>query len=295
MSNTQKRILSALFILTLVFSLVAYGEWGFFLLVALVSILGLDEVCINLFNQKRFSSLYIIAQLMILSLVFCNMLLGKEFNLLFVLLSGFLVIFPAMAFLFFADISKLQNKARTAIWNIVAAVVFLPIISIIYLLKFQNWEYLLLILIAVTALMDSGAWLVGTMIGKNKLCPTISPNKTIEGFIGGIVISSLGSTALWCYFLNNDGWILAVIVFGLLAIISQCGDLFQSKLKRMVNIKDSSSLIPGHGGVYDRLDSLVFATPIFVIFVHFFKLEDDRYVAARYYFYYFPMPINFFP
>lgn len=116
---------------------------------------------------------------------------------------------------------------------------------------------------------DTFAYLVGVLFGKHKLCPNISPKKTIEGAIGGILGSVILLNIFNIYiFKYNPIFINLVAIFS--SIVAQIGDLFASKIKREANIKDFGNLISGHGGVLDRFDSIVFLTPvIYVIFYVF--------------------------
>lgn len=117
---------------------------------------------------------------------------------------------------------------------------------------------------------DSFAYFVGCSIGKHRLCPTISPKKSVEGFIGGIVGAMLCVGALGSLF--NFNLIIMLIMGALIAIIGTFGDLVESCIKRYVGIKDSGTLIPGHGGVLDRFDSLLFTAPL-VYYISVFLLN----------------------
>ncbi len=125
-------------------------------------------------------------------------------------------------------------------------------------------------------LADSGAYFIGKRFGRHKLSPRLSPKKTWEGYVGGILFGSLGSigwVALWEIWLPASPIItpLKVALLGLaIAVITPLGDLGESMIKRQVGIKDSSHLIPGHGGVFDRIDSWLWAGVIGYYFVTWF-------------------------
>ncbi len=109
---------------------------------------------------------------------------------------------------------------------------------------------------------DSGAYFVGRAFGRHKISPRISPNKSLEGFAAAIVFGALGGAALG-RFLFGWSWTFVASAGALLALAGIYGDLFESLLKRSSGVKDTSNLIPGHGGVLDRVDSLLFAVPVY--------------------------------
>lgn len=109
---------------------------------------------------------------------------------------------------------------------------------------------------------DSGAYMIGRKIGKNKLAPKISPNKTWEGSIGG-TIAAVIILAVYCYFFPvGDGWLTMIFVTLILSILGQFGDLIESSLKRYYGVKDSGKILPGHGGILDRFDSMLVVMPM---------------------------------
>jgi phosphatidate cytidylyltransferase len=121
--------------------------------------------------------------------------------------------------------------------------------------------YILLTLFTIWA-TDSGAYFIGKSLGKRKLWPEISPNKTVEGFIGGL-FSAMVVGVLFYVFSNLDYTLLQLLLISLIiGVFGQLGDLVQSAYKRHYGVKDSGKLLPGHGGILDRLDSVIFILPI---------------------------------
>lgn len=123
---------------------------------------------------------------------------------------------------------------------------------------------------------DTGAYFSGTYFGKNKLCPDISPKKTIEGAIGGTLFTGIVFLVLGlCYeaITGVQVHMISLVILGLLcAVFAQLGDLFASVIKREGGIKDFGSIMPGHGGIFDRLDSVLFVAPLIHAFLTFFEI-----------------------
>jgi phosphatidate cytidylyltransferase len=125
-----------------------------------------------------------------------------------------------------------------------------------------------LLLIATVVVSDSAQYYSGRAFGRTPLAPAISPKKTVEGAIGGVILGTVFMTLVGALVLPAAPplWLavtgLAIVVLGI------CGDLFESRLKRVAGVKDSSTLIPGHGGILDRIDALLFATPVFYLFLY---------------------------
>lgn len=134
--------------------------------------------------------------------------------------------------------------------------------------------YILVYLLAVTKFADVGAFVVGSLVGQHKMCPHISPGKTWEGFVGG-VLSSLGMSLLlvWCFpgKIPGLGFGDAVILGLLLSVASTVGDLAESVVKRDAAIKDSGHTIPGIGGILDLIDSILFTAPVLYFYLYFFN------------------------
>jgi phosphatidate cytidylyltransferase len=124
-----------------------------------------------------------------------------------------------------------------------------------------------LLLLATVVVSDTAQYYSGRLFGRHALAPAISPKKTVEGAIGGAVCGALfmASAGAWLLPLARQR---ALVALGLVMVaLGICGDLFESRLKRMAGLKDSSTLIPGHGGILDRIDALLFATPAFYLYL----------------------------
>ncbi|CAK7191886.1 hypothetical protein COMNV_00066 [Commensalibacter sp. Nvir] len=242
------RIGSALLIIPIAVVCIYLGGWPYIGLVGLVSV-GMAYEWLNLFNIKRVhfnSVLFLLWPLVAYYAVISNMwwpaiLIVGAFSFIFgpplwlgsVLIGG-------------AGISLLWLRLMT---------------------NAQMWVVFYVVLVVVVS--DSCAYMVGKMIGGRKLIPSVSPGKTWSGAIGGLIGSGIvGGYYIFSYCSNDirafiGGFLLSILV----SSISQIGDLAESKLKRYAGVKDSGMLIPGHGGVLDRFDALVFAS----IFMAFFS------------------------
>jgi phosphatidate cytidylyltransferase len=128
-----------------------------------------------------------------------------------------------------------------------------------------------LLIMAVIVISDSAQYYTGRAFGKRPLAPTISPKKTREGAIGGIVFGTLAFTiGAWVVF-PTAPVVFAVLVGASISALGIVGDLFESLLKRSAGVKDSGTIIPGHGGVLDRIDSWLFAAPVYYVFVRYLR------------------------
>lgn len=140
----------------------------------------------------------------------------------------------------------------------------LPLGTLVSLHAESGWRVTLLLLTTVVV-SDSAQYYVGRFFGRHPLAPNISPKKTVEGALGGLLGAALLMTAAGSMALPNTQASTRAALGLVIAVFGICGDLFESRLKRLAGVKDSSALIPGHGGVLDRVDALLFATPAFYL------------------------------
>lgn len=151
-------------------------------------------------------------------------------------------------------------------------------LHLIFFRNLHNGQYdsglgfVVLMIVSIIA-TDVGCYYVGSKLGKNKLAPTVSPNKTIEGAIGGAFCSVLMAEVFGCYL--GIGWFLSLIAGLLCTIFAQLGDLCESLLKRDAGVKDSGDTLPGHGGFLDRTDSFALTIPIVYYFFKYFVFKTE--------------------
>lgn len=167
------------------------------------------------------------------------------------------------------------NKVIVSLFGLILLPAFfislMSIRSVGYLEDFYRGGQLLLFMFCIIWAADTGAYIAGKAFGKNKLAPVVSPNKTWEGALGGfllsVVVAWVGALLLQ---LEVESWLVFSLVAIMLAAMSVIGDLFESALKRVANIKDSGNLLPGHGGLFDRLDSTIVVAPLFLLSFSYF-------------------------
>ena len=270
MTNTQKRVVSGLTLIALVGLSLFLGTSAVLILILIIGMICVDEVFCHFLGLKRNAIMYFVNQATFaLPFIYFNF-----FNFSPGLMSVFVNAGMVLNFLliFYVFKMKMQSDIMATIskqYNYTVGCFFLlPLMSLASLLHYGKWHYLVSILLFVNFGMDIGAWFVGRKFGKRKLWPSVSPNKTIEGLLGGIFFSATLGGLLWWAFFDKFS-IIYPILFGCIGALSQLGDLVESKLKRQSHIKDSSNLIPGHGGFYDRVDSLVFVSPFFATMLRY--------------------------
>jgi len=166
------------------------------------------------------------------------------------------------------EYTKLFDVKKPWFWLIVPVYPILPFALITYMCSYYKYRILVFIMIILSASQDSGAWAVGSLFGKHKLAPNISPKKTWEGLFGGYLFTCIMLSIILIY-QNAHPSFSFILLFALgVCILATVGDLFESLLKRRAGIKDTGTILPEHGGLLDRFDSF-----LAVIFLFFF-LKD---------------------
>ena len=149
------------------------------------------------------------------------------------------------------------------------AVVYLPVTmctAVLLRSSIEDGMWFLYLLLIIQWFTDSGAYLLGSAFGRHKLMPKVSPKKSVEGAVGGIIVAVIGAVLLNAFTgLLPVGLMIAAAI--IVSIGGQIGDLCESAVKRWAGVKDSGKLIPGHGGILDRFDSMLFASPLLYFIV----------------------------
>ncbi len=258
----RARVLTAVFLLPLVVLLILKGPESLLLVVViLLASLGFHEYARmtalpqGLFGLGLFSLWFLAGGLFLKGLSWsAGLWTGLFLSTLYFLKN-------------FDKASFLRLWALTLAGLLYIALGFFHLFALTELSKGRLW---LLTLLAAVFGTDTGAYYVGKALGRHKLAPHISPGKTVEGAIGGTLLGTGLGTGLGLYFgLAGSKWLLMVSLF--VSIVGQIGDLLESMIKRACGVKDSGALLPGHGGILDRVDALIFAAPLLYWFLVIFQ------------------------
>ena len=258
MNETLTRTLSGIVYIVILISATLYSN-SFLLLFGALLLLLVLEFC-DLVQLQKIIPLGIAALTYFWFSYFNS---TREIDLLLLIISLFTAV-KAMVLLF----GKGQNKVDSASKYIyLLGYIIFPVI-LITKLPSATGIFTPSIIISIFVLIwinDTMAYVVGKTIGKHKLFERISPKKTMEGFVGGVVFSMLFSILIAYYFIQQPiiYWVIIATIVGVFGTI---GDLVESKLKRLANVKDSGKIMPGHGGILDRLDSIIFVGPFVFLF-----------------------------
>ena len=272
----KTRVISAIVAAAIVIPIFLLGGWVFQLGVVILASLAYLELLKLKESHKNFPN--IVRLLGFLSLVhivlYKNNLYSVGISYFSITLTFMLLLIPTIF------IDKDRYTTKDALY-LVGFILFLGgffnlLISIRNgRLSLINGKWLLLYLVLIAVVTDTFAYVIGSLIGKHKLIPSVSPKKSVEGSVGGSLVGTIVCTIFYVNLVSNGKNIVIVVLMTLiLTIIGQIGDLFFSKIKRENKIKDFSNIMPGHGGILDRLDSLSFITFSYILIFHVLTLMN---------------------
>ncbi len=260
----KKRVLSAIIMILIFVPLLFIGGIPFAILMTILSLGAMYELITIREKKKHFPTLIKIASFLLI--IFSSVLIYNQ-NIFSYTMSYQLISFIVLIYLLpiLLKNKNMDYDINDALY-LVGSLLFINIaFNLILVVRNYSLNYLIYLLL-ITVITDTFALITGMYIGKNKLAPTISPHKTIEGFIGGVLMGTFVATTFY-YTVIDPGISLAILILTtlFLAVVGQLGDLVFSSIKRTFNVKDFSNLIPGHGGILDRLDSLIFVILAFIL------------------------------
>ena len=267
MSNRITRILVAIFAIPFLLGLSFWGGIPFLLFILSMGIVSFYEISAMVKNKNIYLC-SLIGYSSVVLLILNSYFHFIQFDLL--MLSMFMLLLVVE--LFRNKTSAINNISTTMLAIFYAGFFSAAIIGIreFYVdvpLSYSNGGLIIISIFITLWMTDSAAYFIGSAIGKHKLFPRVSPNKSWEGAIAGFVFAIITLVVLKSFLLDFLSWV-DIIAFGvILGVFGQVGDLIESLIKRDAGVKDSSSIIPGHGGIFDRFDSLLFSAPIVFLYL----------------------------
>lgn len=266
MSNTFIRILISVLFIPIILAVCLWGKFFFLGFTLVIGALAYYEF-ISMVKKKEVAGSLIVGLPAVLFLI-----LNAYFNFIDFSLLVFGIVFVAL-------LHELFRNEKSAILNL--GVTFLGIfyiglfVSAFVLLReffidYQRGAMVIISMLATIWICDSAAYFFGLSFGKHRLFLRVSPKKSWEGAIAGFIFSILTMLAAKLLVVDFLTWQNVIIIGFILGIVGQIGDLIESLLKRDAGVKDSSNLIPGHGGIFDRFDSLIFSVPIVYLYIKYF-------------------------
>lgn len=273
MSNLTTRLIVAFIGIPLILFITIYGKLLFLAFVLIISILATYEYY-NLVKRKNSAPIFLVGAVSTF-LIDLTFYLGDLQYLLAILIitvlsTGLIELFRKPQFPSWSAISNFATTLFPIFY------ISLSLATLIGLREMKTLEYLksgifVISIFAIIWICDTAAYFIGKSLGKRKLYERVSPKKTIEGFFGGLIFAFLSSFIVKYFVLDFLTELDAIVIGIIIGLLGQLGDLVESLIKRDVGVKDSSSIIPGHGGVFDRFDSLIYVAPFVYLYFVIFK------------------------
>ena len=261
----KQRIITAVIAAALFIPVVLLGGWPFTILVYAMAAVGLYEILkmkgLSIFSVHGFITLFALFAF----------LMPSEWSSSLMETTGYtkidFALIAVLLLLTYTVVVKNRYTFEDAAFSVLGALYVG--IGFFYFIETRavGTEFVIFALLIIWT-TDSGAYFTGKKFGKKKLWPEISPNKTIEGFLGGIAAAIIFALVFQWITPISSSYTILIIVTILASVFGQVGDLVESALKRQFNVKDSGNILPGHGGILDRFDSLLFVLPL-LHFLHF--------------------------
>lgn len=248
----RQRVITSIVLFVVLTPTIIYGGWPFNIVMGTIALLASIEL-IHMAKISRKLLPSIVTYIGTISIVFFDYIAVYIPDTWSV---GFIPIFSLMFLLICTVMVRGYNFTKAGVSALTMFYVGLGGYAAITIRSGDLALFIFILLVVMST--DIGAYFVGSLIGKNKLAPLLSPNKTIEGSVGGVVVALIVAAG-YLYFFDfhyTDG--IMLLIAAILSITGQFGDLLESSLKRHFAVKDSGNILPGHGGILDRFDSALF-------------------------------------
>jgi len=287
MNETLKRTISGAVYIALLVTSILFSTESFIILFGIFLVIATYEFCNLVKINKYFAILFVSLFYSTVSLIsfyktetqnYISKLLKEDIlitvdtDILFLVLLVITLVVSVKCIVFLFDDTQIISKISKYVYLIGYIMLpFLFIVKISFGIKDYNPKIIIGLFILIWT-NDTFAYLVGKSIGKHKLFERISPKKTIEGFLGGVVFAALAGFLISKFYIrpnpefSSKSILIWMIIALIVSVFGTIGDLIESKFKRIAGVKDSGSIMPGHGGVLDRLDSVIFVAPVIYLF-----------------------------
>jgi phosphatidate cytidylyltransferase len=262
MTTHMKRLITAFIAILFLIGVIRYAPlWAFIIVILFAALTSLNEFYALI--KPKGSEKIVFLNYVLTTVLFFSILIN---NHRFIALFPFFVIVPLAFFIF--TYSKIHHKIGD-IANVIMGPFYicLPLVLLAIIARLSQGRMWIFFILVVIFAGDTGSFYCGKFFGKHKLSQ-ISPGKTWEGTIGGLIANTL-CAGLFGYVFFTSSSVISIMTVGIiLGISGQIGDLAESMLKRISNKKDSGTILPGHGGMLDRIDSLLFAIPVLYVYLN---------------------------
>ncbi len=262
-----KRWITSIVALPVLVYIVHTGGIAFSALIAAACLLALWEYFGIVFNTYQANSPAVMGLGFVTALLLTVAAHYFGAEMLFVVLAANVV----LSAIIFLSLFKTRPQIIELLRIQAQGILYIPLsLSLLVLIRnMADGSLWIFFLLAIIFAGDVSAYYFGSYLGKHKLSPSISPGKTMEGAAGGIMANVIVGTVFKFILFPGLDWGICIMFFIVIGAAGQVGDLFESGLKRMSGVKDSGFLLPGHGGIIDRIDALLFATPVMYFFILF--------------------------
>lgn len=267
MSNLVSRVLVALVGIPLIVGLCLIGKIPFLIFVLLIGLIAFYEFSGMLKNKNSYAN-RIIGSVSVLLIILNEYYHFLDYHVFFVLI----ILTLLLTELFRNKSSAINNLGSTLLGIFYIGFFAASILNVrefysASAFTYSQGGYLILSILVSIWLCDSAAYFIGSAYGLHKLMPRVSPKKSWEGAIAGFIFAVIGLVVAKSIVLDFLSMFDAIVIGIIVGIFGQIGDLVESLIKRDANVKDSSAIIPGHGGIFDRFDSLLFTAPIVYLYL----------------------------